>query len=135
MRRPITLGLCAFLLATGAALCWPQQEVRFPTSLSAAEVAAAVWLDANTLPRPLSYEFNRPVLIPAAPPPSEFGPRVVMCGMARIANERPRRRVIVYFDPSARDAVVGGWTEAHDLLEAMCDRAYHIGTVRNTLMP
>ena len=77
MRRSITIGLCAFFLATGVALCWPTSEVQFPTSREVAERAASAWLTAHSDIHPISYEFNAPAIVHLPDGVS----RVMMCGM------------------------------------------------------
>ena len=131
MRRPITLGLCAFLLATGAALCWPQKTLMYPTSREAAERAAAAYLTANSDVEPTSYEFNAPAIVYLLNGQSY----VAMCGMVDVRRESTRRMAIVMFDPDDRDRVSSGSMNVDDLTEVLCGRIYRIANANGTLMP
>ena len=131
MRRPITLGLCAFFLATGAALCWPQKALMYPTSREAAERAAAAYLKANSDVEPTSFEFNAPAIVHLTGGNSH----VAMCGMVDVRRESTRRMAIVMFDPNNRDRVSSGSLNVDDLTEALCGRIYRIANVNGTLMP
>ena len=131
MRRPITLGLCAFLLATGAALCWPQKTLMYPTSREAAERAAAAYLRANSDVEPTSYEFNAPAIVYVLNGQSH----VAMCGMVDVRRESTRRMAIVMFDPDDRDRVSSGSMNVDDLTEVLCGRIYRIANANGTLMP
>ena len=131
MKRPITIGLCVFFLATGAALCWPQKTLMYPTSREAAERAAAAYLRANSDVEPTSYEFNAPAIVYVLNGQSH----VAMCGMVDVRRESARRIAIVMFDPNDRDRIAGGSLNVDDITEGICSSIYYRANVNGTLMP